>query len=116
MVRIAKDGLDSTLTLRAGEVPEQRVSNDENWFDPIVGLRGGQLLTPEVFFTGSFGIGGFGAGSNFMWDLGVNLGYHWTKSISTTIGYRYLDVDYENNGFIYDVAQHGPTLAIIWRF
>lgn len=108
--------VDSTLTLRAGVLPQQEVTNTEDWFDPIIGLRGYHQLGTKVFISGTFGIGGFGAGSDFMWDVIVNLGYHWTDSISTTIGYRYLDVDYENNGFLYDVAQQGPTLAFAWRF
>jgi len=61
-------------------------------------------------------LAGFGAGSDFMWDLNANLGYRWGEMFSTTIGYRYLDVDYENDGFLYDVAQQGPTLGMSWRF
>ena len=32
------------------------------------------------------------------------------------MGYSYLDVDYENDGFLYDVAQHVNTLGLSWRF
>lgn len=51
-----------------------------------------------------------------MWDAIANVSYQWTDSISTTLGYRYLDVDYEDNGFLYDVAQQEPVLGISWRF
>jgi hypothetical protein len=27
-----------------------------------------------------------------------------------------LDVDYEDDGFLYDVAQQGITLGLSWRF
>ena len=60
--------------------------------------------------------GGFGAGSDLMWDVNVNLGYQWTDGFSTSIGYRYLAVDYSDSGFLYDVVQQGPTLALIWHF
>ena len=50
------------------------------------------------------------AGSDFMWDANLNLGYRWTETFSTTFGYRYLDVDYEDGTFLYDVSQDGLTL------
>ena len=75
--------------------------NKEDWFDPIVGLKG---LTPfgdsKFFVSGFLVLGGFGVGSDFMWDANVNLGYQWTETFSTTFGYRYLDVDYENGDFL----------------
>ena len=51
-----------------------------------------------------------------MWDANINLGYQWTETFSTTFGYRYFDVDYENGDFIYDVAQDGLMLGFSWRF
>jgi hypothetical protein len=85
--------------------------------NPLIGLKG---LTPigasKFFLSGAFAMGGFGAGSDFMWDASVNIGYQWTKGFATTLGYRYLDVDYENNDFLYDVTQDGLTLGLSWRF
>jgi hypothetical protein len=50
------------------------------------------------------------------WDANINLGYQWTQGFSSTIGYRYLDVDYADDGFLYDVAQDGLVLGLSWRF
>lgn len=109
--------VDSTLELRPGLLRGREVSNKEDWVDPIVGLKGLTSLGDSRFYlSGGAAIGGFGAGSDFMWDVNVNLGYRWTETISTTIGYRYLDVDYEDDGFLYDVAQDGPVLGLSWRF
>ncbi len=44
------------------------------------------------------------------------LGYQWTPAIGTMIGYRYLDVDYENDGFLYDIAQGSPVIGLTWQF
>lgn len=41
-----------------------------------------------------------------MWDGMLNLGYPWTASFSTTIGYRYLEVDYDEDNFLYDVSHN----------
>jgi hypothetical protein len=44
------------------------------------------------------------------------LGYQWTAMFSTTVGYRYLDVDYDEGDFVYDVYQDGLVLGLSWRF
>ncbi|MBW1860060.1 MAG: hypothetical protein JRI70_08310 [Deltaproteobacteria bacterium] len=97
--------VDSELSLGAGLLRPRKVSNKEDWVDPIIGLKG---LTPigesKFFVSGAFALGGFTVGSDLMWDVWANLGYQWTKGFSTTLGYRYLDVDYEKDGFLYDVA------------
>jgi hypothetical protein len=109
--------VDSEMSLGAGVLPAAKRSNKEDWFDPLVGFKG---LTPlwesKFFISGALAIGGFGLGSDFVWDANLNLGYQWTQGFSTTLGYRYLDVDYEKGDFLYDVAQQGPVLALSWRF
>jgi len=113
--------VDSELTLKGADFPnvfpERSVSNSEDWFDPLIGLKGLSGLGDSKFFiSGGLALGGFGAGSDLFWDAIVNLGYQWTKGFSTTVGYRYMDVDYEKDGFLYDVAQDGLTLGLSWRF
>ena len=109
--------VNSELSLRAGILPAQKASNKEDWFDPVIGMKGLTFLGGSKFYViGWLAIGGFTVGSDFMWDASANLGYQWTKSFATTVGYRYLDVDYENDGFLYDVAQHGLILGLSWHF
>jgi hypothetical protein len=109
--------VDTELTLGGSPGGAFAVDNREDWFDPIVGLKGLTMLGSSKFYVNGFIlIGGFGAGSDFMWDGNLNLGYQWTETISTTIGYRYLAVDYENDDFLYDVSQDGPILGLSWRF
>ena len=109
--------VDTDLTLKAGLLPERSISNSEDWFDPLIGLKGLSAIGSSKFFiSGGLALGGFGAGSDLFWDANVNLGYQWTKGFSTTVGYRYLDVDYEKDDFLYDVAQDGITLGLSWRF
>lgn len=110
--------VETTLGLRAGLLPGREVSYKEDWVDPLVGVKGVSSFFGEsrFFVSGGLFLGGFGAGSDFMWDANLNLGYQWGKMFSTTIGYRYLDVDYEDNGFLYDVAQQGPVVGLSWQF
>ena len=112
--------VDSELTLRGPLFPslsERGISNSEDWFDPLIGLKGMSAIGGSKFFvSGGFALGGFGTGSDLFWDASMNLGYQWTQGFSTTLGYRYLDVDYENKDFLYDVAQDGLTMGLSWRF
>lgn len=109
--------VDSELSLSAGLIGSREISNKEDWVDPLIGLKGLVPIGESKFFvSGAFVLGGFGVGSDFMWDANINLGYQWTKGFSTTFGYRYLDVDYENDDFKYDVAQDGLVLGLSWRF
>lgn len=109
--------VDTELALGAGTLPATTVSHDEDWVDPLIGFKARGTLGGGRFFQ-SLGIlfGGFDVGSDLMWDANVNIGYQWTDGFSTSIGYRYLAVDFSDGGFLYDVVQQGPTLALIWHF
>ena len=68
--------VDSSLKLGAGILPARESSNREEWMDPIIGLKGLVPLGASKFFvSGALVLGGFGVGSDFMWDSMLNLGY-----------------------------------------
>lgn len=109
--------VESNLSLSGGLIRPRDISNTKDWVDPVVGLKGLMPFGGTKFFISGFVlIGGFGAGSDFMWDANANIGYQWTKSFATTLGYRYLAVDYEQDDYKYDVAQQGVVLGLSWRF
>lgn len=91
-------------------------SDNEDWIDPMVGLRGRLDLSPEFFLTGWGMIGGFGVSSDFAWDALGGIGYEISDSISIIAGYRALSVDYQNDDFKFDVTEHGPILGAAFSF
>ena len=91
------------------------MSQEETWADPVVGLKGRVSLTPQLYLTGWGMIGG-GASSDIVWDVLGGVGYQFNDTISAVAGYRAAGVDYENEGFVYDVIQHGPILGVVFRF
>lgn len=100
-----------------GLLAGQRISNAEDWIDPMVGLKGRTPLGDSRFYLGGWAaIGGFGVGSDLFYEASLNLGYQWNKAIGTTLGYRLFDVDYDDDGFVYDVQQDGFTLGLTWNF
>ncbi len=52
-------------------------------------------------------VGGFNVGSKITAQGFGSVGYRWTQNISTAIGYRAIYTDYEDNGFTYQITQHG---------
>ena len=100
----------------SGVVINASASDSETWVDPIIGFRGRLNLSPDFFLTSWGMIGGFGVSSDFTWDVMGGLGYEASDSISLVAGYRGLGVDYDNNGFVFDVVQHGPILGAVFRF
>jgi hypothetical protein len=91
-------------------------SDGDTWVDPIIGAKGRVNLSDQFYLTGWGMVGGFGVSSDFTWDVMAALGYEFTDRISMVGGYRALGVDYSDDGFLFDVVQHGPILGAVFRF
>ena len=107
--------LRTTLDFSAGILPAVRVSESQNWVDPIAGARGTANLSPKVFLFGKGDVG-FGAQSDFTWQVLGGGGYRLNEKYALLLGYRLLSVDYRNNGFIFDVNMHGVITGLNIRF
>ncbi len=105
--------IENGLELRQG-AGRLNLSQTQTWADPVVGFRvkaGG-----KAYLTMKADIGGFGLGSELTWQAFGGLGINLCSRLAIIIGYRYLDIDYRRNGFIYDVALGGPLLGFGFRF
>lgn len=95
-----------------------------DWVDPLIGLRVRHQLAPgqELLLRGD--VGGFGAGSEFSWNVlgaySFRIGVYSGATVSGMLGYRALSVDFEKgsgvNRYDYDVVQHGPILGLTVNF
>jgi hypothetical protein len=96
------------------------VSQDKTWVDPLVGLTLHSSRERRLHFQVYTEIGGFGAGSDFTWQIFPTVGYSFTDRFSLEVGYRWLDLDYEtgdgNDQFAYDVLTQGPIGGLVFRF
>jgi len=92
----------------------------KQWVDPIVGLRLKQRLGGRWHFTMEGDIGGFGAGSDFAWQLWPMVGVDVGKRASLGIGYRILSMDYDTGSgdqfFKYDVTTQAIVLGVAFQF
>ena len=109
--------VDTELELSAGLLPGRKVKGDDTWVDPMLGTSGiVGLGASHAFLIGWGYVGGFGVGSDIMADLFGGIGYRFTDSISTTVGYRWMKVDRDADGFLYDVEQEGMMAGLIFSF
>jgi hypothetical protein len=96
------------------------VEQDKTWVDPMVGVI---LRTPakgRLGFKLYSEIGGFGIGSDLAWQIFPTVSIGLTDRASFDLGYRWLDMDYQdgegNERFAYDVLTQGPVAGFAFRF
>jgi hypothetical protein len=92
------------------------VSDDQYWVDPMIGVKGRIQGASPWYLTGWAMIGGFGVSSDVDWDLFGGIGYEISDRIALVGGYRGVGVDYSDDGFVFDVIEHGPIFGAIFRF
>ncbi len=107
--------LKNELTIRTASTPLERFSDTESWLDPFVGIRYATRLSPNLTLVAMIDAGGFGLGSNFTWGGMVDLSWKLSERTSIEVGYRYLYVDYENNGFVMDAYNDGVFIGFTWK-
>jgi hypothetical protein len=109
--------LQGELTFKGPGVTRNQ---DRTWVDPIAGLTlrtpSDRRLQARVYSE----IGGFGAGSDFAWQVFPTLSLRLTQKASMEFGYRWLDLDYAtgegDEQFRYDVLTQGPVAGLAFRF
>lgn len=116
-VRIWAVDLHAEASLRG----VRRVSESEllGFVDPIIAARGVVSL-PGPFSVLAYGdIGGFGGldlSSDFTAQALMTLNLEVTRNFVLSAGYRYLMVDYDQDGELFDVDMSGPMIGATLRF
>ena len=86
----------------------------DDWFDPVIGLRGRFNLTKAFYLTAESDVGGFGIGSDIAVQEYGALGCQVTRCIHAEVGYRYLYDEFrdESSGdFLYKMSLRGPQIT-----
>lgn len=92
------------------------LTSNQDWLDPIIGLRFQQAISESLFLRLVGDIGGFGLSSDFTWQAMGVLGWRFRDNGSFILGYRAIDTDYSQGTFAYDINAHGPLLGIELQF
>jgi hypothetical protein len=91
----------------------------ENWIDPVVGIVANTPIGAKWDFRFRTDVGGFGVGSDLSWQTELLFSWHATEKLSVAMGYRELQVDFDDEGspsFVYDVAQRGLETGVVFHF
>jgi hypothetical protein len=113
----ARDWYVSTeVGLGAGLLPGRSGSESESWVDPVVAARANIEIANGLYVPLYADIGGFGVGSDLTWQAFGGAAYRFNQTVSATLGYRHLEVDYEKDGFVWDVSSFsGPVIRAMIR-
>ena len=84
----------------------------KDWVDPYIGMRVQHPVADGWTLIGYADVGGFGVGSDLSWQMAVGLNYKFSRTFSGKLGYRYIGVDYDKGGFLYDMANSGAYLGV----
>jgi hypothetical protein len=95
-------------------------STNESWVDPVIVMRSQKYFNEKLFYQLRGDFGGFGIGSDFTWQAQANIGYRFSKLFQTSIGYRYLAIDYDNgtgkDRLLYDMDTYGVVVRLGFNF
>ena len=110
----------STDIALTGPQTTRMASISEDWLDPLVGVLFETPVGAGWEFSGSAQVGGFGVGSDLVVILSGAMHYRFNDWSSLSLGYRYLDFDYDDgegpDRFKFDMKQHGPLIGVRFDF
>ena len=90
-------------------------SDGKSWTDPYIGVRVQYPIADRWTLVGYLDIGGTGSNStSYQAVIGAN--YQYSKTVSGKFGYRYLKMDYDKSGFVYDMKTSGLYAGLGFRF
>ncbi|MGR3615737.1 MAG: hypothetical protein ACU0BB_06815 [Paracoccaceae bacterium] len=107
--------VESEVNITAGGGTRTSAGSSD-WVDPVIGVRGNKQLGENSYLTGWALFGGFGGGSDEMYDVFGGYGYQFTETTAAVIGYHYLSVDRSDGEFLFDAVQKGPIVGVRFKF
>ena len=105
--------IDTSLDIGPGGILLSK-GHTEGWVDAMGGIRA-RIELGMGFHAQALLLGG-GGGSSSAADIMGRIGYTFTKHLSAFAGYRFLKIDYKNNGFVWDVEYQGPLVGGTYKF
>jgi opacity protein-like surface antigen len=104
------------LRQRLGIPLNLRVSGSKEWVDPVIGIGGKMKVAKAVSVYAKGDIGGFGAASDFTWQVQGGLEFQVTRSLYSDVGWRYMKYDYTSGGFTNKTELNGPYIETGLKF
>ncbi len=100
--------LDIDMALLPGPTSKRSFS----WTDPLIGLRYHYPLSHKWHTWLRADIGGFNVGTQRTINVSADMQYMMNSHISFTMGYRYLQIKFKEDDFLYEVSLDGIHLGV----
>lgn len=100
--------LDSMVQLTPGPAGNA----GESWLDPLVGARFKHDFNDRWSVSLRGDVGGFGVASELTTNLSATFGYRITDAMTLRFGYRALQMDFEDGGFVLDAIAQGYAVGL----
>ena len=109
--------VDTNIKFKVPPIDGRRkVSFGDDWVDPFIGLRGNWEINDKWSIGARGDVGGFGVGSDLTWAAQAAAKYQFGEKWSFKFGYRHMDFDYDDNGFVFDMAESGLLIGAGYQF
>ena len=103
------------MTLLPGRLPIRTINTNENWVDPVIGVRTQFEMSEKWSGTVFADYGGFSSDSE-TWQVLATADYKITEKWVARVGYRHISIDHDLNGTPFSFDQSGPMLGVAYRF
>ncbi len=108
--------VSARLSLDAGALPGRSLKPTLNWTDPVFAIRYATRFDENWGAAVAGDIGGFGAGSELIWQLIGTVDYRINDWITMRAGYRHLQMETSRRGTELDISLSGPIIGTTFRF
>jgi opacity protein-like surface antigen len=88
---------------------------NDNWLDPVIGVRGHWNLSEKWSASAFADYGGF-SGSSTTWQVVGTLDYKIADGLSARFGYRHMDISKTIDASKVDIGLSGPVIGLTYRF
>lgn len=88
------------------------LTDEKSWWDPVIGMKTTIPFCDKFHVHALADFGGFGAGSDVTYQWLLTAGWQFARHFSVDAGYRYLVEDYEEDGFVWNVATSGMIVGL----
>jgi hypothetical protein len=84
----------------------------ESWLDPLIGARFTHAFNDRWSATLRGDIGGFGVSSELVTNVSAVLGFRLSRAATLRVGYRVLQLDFEDDRFVLDAVAQGYAFGV----
>lgn len=106
---------ETEFRLRSGTVTGGTTTVDDDWIDPVLGVRARVDFSDRWSGTGFVDYGGFRSGGE-TWQVLLTADYAINERWLIRGGYRYISFDHDIDGNDFTFDQSGPLLGATYRF